>query len=179
MTYAQDSSEVMKVYSFQEYSSEHTNPEKNRNTYFMSGTQADTVLNITMVSTPRGIIELKINNIAIEHDKIKDYQILTDFIYDYAKTPRSKVASKEDKNVPKKIEPKTTNDIIVTELIKDGLMTEETRVYDVLIGYDKMFFNGKKQSDAFSKKYRALYEKHAKTKLQPTTYFQMSQTLGE
>lgn len=178
ITFAQDSSAVMKIYYFQSYSSEHTDPDKNRYTFFVSGTQGDSVLNITMITSPKGIVQLKINNVDIPKTEIVDYQELTDFIYDYAKMPKKAVA-KEEKNVPKKINKQTLNEIIIEELIKDGIMAKDTKVYDLVIGYDKMFYNGKRQSDAHSKKYKKLYENQSGTKLQPTTYYHVSQTLGE
>ncbi len=89
---AQDTTAVMDVHTFQQHKSEHTKPEKNKTTILISGVQADSVLNVKMVTTPEGIVELKINDVEIPADQISKHQRLTDFISDYAKMPRSKVA---------------------------------------------------------------------------------------
>ena len=172
--------EKMDIHTFQQYKSEHTNPEKNRTTLLISGVQNDEVLNLKMVTTNLGITELELNDISIVTDEIRNYKVLTDFILDYAEMPRQTVAKEEiivDKS-PKEVDYKgDINGAIIAELIKDEFITEETNVYDVVIAYDKMFFNGQKQSDAISKRYRALYEKLSGKTLKPTTYFHMSQSL--
>jgi hypothetical protein len=172
--------EEMEIYTFQQYKSEHTNPEKNKTTVLVSGTQGDEVVNVKMVTTPLGIMELHLNDNQISTDEISNYQVLTDFILDYAEMPRQMVAKEETRIEKPSKEVGDKDDIngaIIAEMMKDELITEETNVYDILIAYDKMFFNGKKQSDEMAKRYRALYERISGKTLKPTTYFNMSQSL--
>ncbi len=172
--------EEMTVYTFQQHKSEHTNPEKNRTTVLVSGTQGDKVVNVKMVTTPLGIIELELNDTLIATDKITNYQVLTNFISDYAEMPRQALAKEEipTEEPPKEVDYKDDiNNAIIAEMIEDEFITAETRVYDIVIAYDKMFFNGTKQSDEISKRYRALYEDISGKTLRPTTYFHMSQSL--
>ena len=172
--------EEMTVYTFQQYKSEHSKPEKNKTTLLVSGTQGDEVINLKMVTTPLGIVELHLNDKPIDIDEISNYQVLTDFVLAYAEMPVQTVAKKEDlvEEAPKKVEYKDeVNGPIIAEMQKDGLITEDTEVYDVVIAYDKMFFNGQKQSDEMAKRYRVLYERLSGKTLKPTTYFHMSQSL--
>ena len=107
--------EEMKVYTFQQYKSEHTNPEKNRTTVLVSGTQHDVVINVKMVTTPLGILELELNDVSIATAEISNYQVLTDYILDYSEMPRQTVAKEEipgeepPKEVDYKDDPKDFN----------------------------------------------------------------------
>lgn len=172
--------EEMTVYTFQQYKSEHSNPEKNKTTLLASGTQGDDVIQLKMVTSPLGIIELHLNNKPIDIDEIGNYKVLTDFILKYADMPVQTAAKKEEvvEEAPKEVKYKDEiNGPIIREMIKDELITEDTDVYDVVIAYDKMFFNGKKQTEEMAKRYRALYERLSGKTLKPTTYYHMSQSL--
>jgi hypothetical protein len=50
-------------------------------------------------------------------------------------------------------------------------------VYDLMILYEKMYFNGKQQSAEMAKRYKALYEDLSGVKIQRTTFYHLSQTL--
>lgn len=170
---------VMEIYTFQQYKSEHTKPEKNRTTLFASGTQGDKVINVKIITSPKGIVELEINKEDIPADKIAEYKELTDFIADYAKMPRPKVAEKE---IPKsaeakKVEYKNVNDLLIGHLKADKILAEDAQVFDVMITYDKMFFNGKQQEDEVFKRYKKLYEEKSGKKIERTAYYHFSQTL--
>jgi hypothetical protein len=172
--------EAMTVYTFQEYKSEHSDPDKNKTTVLVSGTQGDEVLRVKMVTSTRGILELYLNDKTVAYDAIGDYKILTDYIADYAEMPRPEVA---EEAIPKEEAPKEVkynepvNGAIIAEMRKDELITEDTDVYDIVIAYNKMYFNGKEQSEEMSKRYKTLYESISGIILTPTTYYHLSQSL--
>lgn len=170
---------VMEIYTFQQYKSEHTKPEKNRTTLFASGTQGDKVINVKIVTSPKGIVELEINKEDIPTEKMAEYKELTDFIADYAKMPRPAVAKKEIPKTTeaKKVEYSNVNDLLVGHLKADKILEEDAQVFDVMITYDKMFFNGKQQADEVAKKYKELYEEKSGRTIERTTYYHFSQTL--
>ena len=177
ITLAQENA-PMEIYTFQQYKSEHSKPEKNKTTIMVSGTQGDKVINVKVVTTPNGMVELVINDNEITTEEMANFQKLTDCITDYAEMPRSKAAPKiPEPEEPKQVEFSDVNDYIIAELKKDKLITAETKVFDVVIAYDKMFFNGKAQTAEMSKKYKVLYEEKSGKKIERTTYYHFSQTL--
>lgn len=170
---------VMEVYTFQQHKTENSDPKKNRTTIFISGIQSDTVIDVKMVTSQEGILELRINGKNIPNNAIANHQNLTDFIADYAKMPRKKVAPADIPTTapPKQVPYNNVNDWIIAELKADGLIGEDTNVFDVVISYDKMFFNGKEQSADLFKKYKKIYEEKSGRKIERTTYYHLSQTL--
>jgi hypothetical protein len=176
--------ETMEIYTFQQHKIEHTNPEKNKTTIFVSGMQDEKVINITLVKMKEAVTELTINYQEIETAKLTDYQILTDYILDYADTPREEATLEEvitekggEEQIKKGVYNKVMNDALIAELLKDKLIEEDTQVYDLMILYEKMYFNGKQQSAEMAKRYKALYEDLSGVKIQRTTFYHLSQTL--
>lgn len=176
--------EPMEIYTFQQHQSEHTNPEKNKTTTFVSGTQDNKVVNVTVVRTATGsIAELTINKTVIAADDFVKYQELTNYIAAYADTPREQVTleevkkAKADETIKEVAYRKDLNDALIAELLKDELIEEDTEVYDLMILFDKMYFNGKQQTEEMAKRYKDLYESLSGVKIERTTFYHLSQTL--
>lgn len=171
-------SNMIDVHTYNKYTSEHsTKPELKRTTVFISGTKNNDVITIKMVTSSQGIIELRIDEVDIPYDKIKGYKELTDFVADYAEMPRPKVAEMPKAATGKFEEYKSVNDILIDELKKDGFIKEGDQVFDVMISFDKFYFNGKAQDVKHFAKYKQLYEAHSGKKLTPITYYHFSQSL--
>lgn len=174
----------MEIYTFQKHEVEHSNPEQNKTRIFVSGMQDDKIVNVTLVKTKGVVSGLTINDQEIETAQLNDYQLLIDCIVDYVNTPREEVTLEEVKKTKKgedKIKEvaynKALNDKLIAELLADELIEEDTQVYDLMILYDKMYFNGKQQDAEMAKRYKLLYEELSGIKIERTTFYHLSQTL--
>ena len=76
-----------------------------------------------------------------------------------------------------KIDELTYRYVMEGKFIEDKLIEEDTQVYDLMILYDKMYFNAKQQSAEMAKRYKALYEDLSGIKIERTTFYHLSQSL--
>lgn len=152
------------------------------------GTQKGEELNVEIiVNTKNAVKELIVNEKKIMPLMFKEYQILTDYVINYADTERALEKPKANavvkvvgQNLTEKLtesEKLTLLENVQKELINDGMLADESEPFDFSMTGNYLFFNGERQDGNIFNKYKEIYDKLCDIPLSKTTYFQITQTL--